>query len=211
MPPYPLIHAGGAATCNHSGFEVLLHSWGVCVALSALMSGAFSFNPALDWWSGGATCKWVLRHVAATAQSEGGTGGPFLYRYLRCHIDEGQIGSGLIWVFHHGDVLCRRPSLSSGMCVCVCVHLCGSLTKCFPSVKHHSCSLFLSHWIYITEHVVCISPLNSTHDFMENHSPLWSCLFSFSHLNTKEERLKKGLIHHLHSSTVRLSSQLRLW
>lgn len=26
----------------------------------------------------------------------------------------------------------------------VCVHLCGSLTKCFPSVKCHCCSLFLS-------------------------------------------------------------------
>lgn len=100
------------------------HRWGVCVALSALMSCAFSFHPAQDWWSGSVTCKRVLRRVAFSAWAAGGQGA-LLYDYLRCHIDEGRIGSGLIWVLHHGDVWRSRPGLSSGMHVCTPLWLSG--------------------------------------------------------------------------------------
>lgn len=94
------------------------HNWGVCVALSALMSCAFSFNPDQDWWSGSVTCKRVLRCVAFLAWAAGGQGA-LLYDCLRCHIDEGRIGSGLIWVLHHSDVWGSGPDSSSGTRVCI--------------------------------------------------------------------------------------------
>lgn len=100
------------------------HSWGVCVALSALMSCAFSFHPVQDWWSGSVTCKRVLRRVAFPAWAAGGQGAP-LYDCLRCHIDEGRIGSSLIWVLHHGDVWSSRPGSSSGTRVCTPLWLFG--------------------------------------------------------------------------------------
>lgn len=160
------------------------HSRGVYVALSALMSCAFSFHPAQDWWSGRVTCKRVLRRVAFTAWAAGGQGA-LLYDYLRCHIDEGRIGSGLIWVLHHGDVWSSRLGSSSG--TCVCVHLCGSLAKCFPSVKRCCCSVLFPPLDLHHRAGGLHYSLNSIHDFMENHSPKWSCLFSFSHLNTQEK------------------------
>lgn len=153
------------------------------------MSCAFSFHPPRDWWSGSVTCKRVLRHVAFPAWAAGGQGA-LLYLCLRCHIDEGRIGSGLIRVLHHGDVWSSRPGSSSG--TRVCVHLCGSLAKCFPSVKCLCCCLFL-HLHHSTggSHY----SLNSVHDYMKNHSPRWSCLFSLSHIWIDEmlKGLKMGL------------------
>lgn len=75
----------------------------------------------------------------------------------------------------------------------VCVHLCGSLAKCFPSVKRCCCSALFSPLDLHHRAGGLHYSLNSIHDFMENHSPKWSCLFSFSHLNTQEEGLKKEL------------------
>ncbi len=166
------------------------HSWSVCVALSALMSCAFSLHPVQDWWSGSVTCKRVLRHVAFPAWAAGGQGA-LLYDCLRCHIDEGRIGSGLIWVLHHGDVWSSRPCSSTG--TRVCVHLCGSLAKCFPSVKCLCCSLFLSAGSTSQRRWFALVPKFHSWLHRESLAKVELFILTPSHLNTQDEGLKKGI------------------
>lgn len=102
------------------------------------------------------TCKSVLRRVTFPPPGQQGGQGTLLYDCLCCHIDVGRIGSGLIRVLHHGDVWSSRLSSSAG--THLCVHLCGSLAKCFPCIRCLCCFPFPPRWIYITAQVVCIIP-----------------------------------------------------
>lgn len=126
---YPLSHTGATETPNHSSVNVLFCRWGaqlrcLCGLVCSDELYSLSLHPAQDWWSGSVTCKRVLRRVAFPAWAAEGQGGP-LYDCLRCHIDEGRIGSGLIWVLHHGDVWSSRPDSSSGTLVCTPLWLFG--------------------------------------------------------------------------------------
>lgn len=164
------------------------HSWGVC-------------GGRLLWWAVlslftrcriDGVAEWHVRDCCDVLRSppgQQGDRGPLLLDYLRCHIDEGRIGSGLISVLHHGDVWSSRPGSSSGTCVCTSVAL---WLNVFPLLSAIAALCFSSLDLHHRAGGLHYS-LNSNHDFMENHPPMWSCLFSFSHLNTQEDGLNKGL------------------
>lgn len=159
------------------------HSRGVYVALSALMSCAFSFHPAQDWWSGRVTCRECC-DVLRSPPGQQGDRGPFSTTTSAVTLMKD--GLALVWSECFIMVMYGAAGLAPALGR-VCVHLCGSLAKCFPSVKRCCCSVLFPPLDLHHRAGGLHYSLNSIHDFMENHSPKWSCLFSFSHLNTQEK------------------------